>query len=196
MTTKHSFLLKCKICEIYFDKFCDLERHIKSCHEQYQEFACENCDKKFVTKWRMKKHTRIHTNKSTRNCHFFNNCKTCPFEELGCKFLHQESKNCILDQSCLVKLCSYKHSGKVKDKIDEEEATMESLGKSVFNESKISEATVGLSFETSTPKKSFDQCEECNDTSECTDCYVRHMLGRRCCARIAFGQLEPYSLHF
>ena len=79
-TEKHSFLLKCKICEINFDKFCDLERHIKSCHEQYQEFVCENCDKKFVTKWRLKKHTRIHSNKSTRNCHFFNNCKTCPFE--------------------------------------------------------------------------------------------------------------------
>ena len=103
--------------------------------------------------------------------------------------MHQESVNCLADQSCLSKLCSYKHSERIKDKIDEEENNLENLKDSSLNEGKIDEDTEVLSFQTSTPKKSFDQCEECNETSECTDCFVRHMLGRRTCARIAFCQL-------
>ena len=110
-------------------------------------------------------------------------------EELGCKFLHQESKHCHLDRSYLVKLCAYKHSGRINNKSDEEEETLEYLEICPFNENKISEATEALSFETSTPKKCFDQCAECNDTSECIDCFERHMLGRSVCARIAFSPL-------
>jgi hypothetical protein len=48
-TKEHTTLLNCKICEIYFDKFCDPEMHIKRCHEKHQEFVCKKCEKKFVT---------------------------------------------------------------------------------------------------------------------------------------------------
>ena len=52
-------LLKCDICETTFCKSSDLERHIKAKHEGYEEFNCELCNKKFVTLWRMTKHSKI-----------------------------------------------------------------------------------------------------------------------------------------
>ena len=43
-------------------------------------------------------------------CHFFNNGKVCPFEEIGCKFKHVESKECRYGQNCFMKMCQFKHS--------------------------------------------------------------------------------------
>ena len=40
----------------------------------------------------------------------FNNHKVCPFEELGCMFLHEDLGICTYDEECTNKLCSYKHS--------------------------------------------------------------------------------------
>ena len=39
----------------------------------------------------------------------FNNEKVCPFEEVGCKFLHEASEVCFNKGSCKIKLCPYKH---------------------------------------------------------------------------------------
>ena len=85
--TKHK-LLKCQVCEMEFEKFCDLEWHLKAKHEECTKFECDQCQKTFVTEWRLKKHSKIHSNKITKQSHFFTNNVRCPFDELGCKFLH------------------------------------------------------------------------------------------------------------
>jgi hypothetical protein len=68
--------------------------------------------------------------------------------------------------------------------------TMDNLDNRSFNESQKShdekDATKESSFHTSTPKKSFEQCEDCMENSECTDCIVKHMLGRHGCAKVTF----------
>ena len=85
--------------------------------------------------------------------------KSCPFEKLGCKFLH---------------LFSDTHEKRTSSTITY------SLG----------------SFFTSTPRKPFKDCEECMDSSKCTDCIVKHTLGRRACAKLMFcqlGSLQPMT---
>ena len=96
------------MCDEKFRRNCDLELHIKSFHKVPKSF--EWCDKTFVLSWQLKKHQELHTNKMIRFCHYFNNKKECPFEELGCMFLHQNSELCKYDQVCSKQLCSYKHS--------------------------------------------------------------------------------------
>ena len=88
-----SKLVICELCGKVFDKNCDLEHHIIKCHEDYQKFECEKCRKIFVTEWRLNKHRRIHKRKTKKYCYNFNAGKSCPFEELGCKFLHLFSDN-------------------------------------------------------------------------------------------------------
>ena len=43
------------------------------------------------------------------------------------------------------------------------------------------------SFYTSTPRKPFDDCTECMEISKCTDCIVKHTLGRHACAKLMFS---------
>ena len=35
--------------------------------------------------------------------------KHCPYEEIGCKFLHLKSKRCIYQEKCRTKLCPFQH---------------------------------------------------------------------------------------
>ena len=35
--------------------------------------------------------------------------KDCPFEEIGCKFLHKKSKKCYYQENCKNKLCPFQH---------------------------------------------------------------------------------------
>ena len=99
-TQEHSQKLKCSLCDLVFKKRSDLETHIKSKHESTENFECEHCNKKFVLKWRLNKHLRLHTQQNNIRCHYFNNNKPCPFEELGCMFEHSYSKNCKFGEKC------------------------------------------------------------------------------------------------
>ena len=135
------------MCEKRFGKFSDLERHIKDKHENYEGQNCDMCGKTFVTAWRLKKHKQIHVEKFTKSCKYFKGNIECPFEELGCKFLHDVDIEDISDKNC-------------------ENEENKSIDYSSESE---------RSFQTSTPKS--DRCEECMDRSECTDCIVRHVLG-------------------
>ena len=56
-------------------------------HDLVEKFQCEQYDKTFVLEWRLMKHKRIHKEKNITNCHYFNNKKECPFEEIGCMLL-------------------------------------------------------------------------------------------------------------
>ena len=167
---KYTPLLKCDICETTFGKSSDLECHIKAKHEGYEDFNCELCNKKFVTLWRLTKHQQIHYDKSRKFCHYFNQDLNCPFDELGCKFLHMFSAQCKFGQFCTIKLCSYRH--KRKNVINQN-----SKNKKFDNSTDTIEETTEIhSFCTSTPKSEFDQCEECLDKTECVDCVVKHVL--------------------
>ena len=76
----------------------------------FAQHPCDLCGKTFVMKWRFKKHTEAHSNKSQKYCHYFNNDKSCPFDEIGCKFRHQHSDECIFGPKCKNKLCHFKHT--------------------------------------------------------------------------------------
>ena len=85
--------------------------------------------KHFYVNWRLKKHIASH-NESNKFCHYFNNDKVCPFEEVGCKYKHAISDNCKYDKNCRFKLCQFKHTNKnetgkdtltlVKDVVEED----------------------------------------------------------------------------
>ena len=53
-------------------------------------FKCGNCDKLFHLQWRLRKHEQLHTQRSSKPCKYFTSKRGCPFEKLGCKFLHQD----------------------------------------------------------------------------------------------------------
>ena len=82
---------KCKECEENCVKNSDLEKHLIDKHGQEKAFKCENCSKTFILEWRMKKHMMMHDEKISM-CKFFTNSQHCPYEEIGCKFSHEASK--------------------------------------------------------------------------------------------------------
>ena len=61
----------------------------------------------------------IHTGK-VKYCHYYNNGKACPYEEIGCKFLHMESQMCPF-KPCKNSMCQFKHEIQIET-IDEESA--------------------------------------------------------------------------
>ena len=106
----HPRKIKCKLCDANFEKKSDLESHMNLNHGSVEKFQCDQCDKTFVLEWRLMKHKRIHKEKNITNCHYFNNKKECPFEEIGCMFLHSYSKMCKYGKECNKMMCSFQHS--------------------------------------------------------------------------------------
>ena len=72
-----SEIIKCEQCEKEFSEEWKLRAHEKK-HKKYQ---CDQCDKTFEYLDIKKKHILISHEKTKLYCHFFNNQKTCPFEE-------------------------------------------------------------------------------------------------------------------
>ena len=44
--------IKCDLCGNEFERFNDLETHIKASHHNPEKFQCDKCSKDFVIKWR------------------------------------------------------------------------------------------------------------------------------------------------
>ena len=124
----------------------------------------------------------MHEGKKSKHCHYFNNCDVCPFEELGCKFLHILSGKCKFEDLCNKRLCAYQHhlgDRKLPEKLPEaDEESIEHHQESQYSSDELEELTGTFSFQTSTPKQDQNQCEECKDTSECVDCIVQNMVGK------------------
>ena len=119
----HAKVYRCKRCENSFVKSSDLEMHIKSIHIDTTQYKCKECDKTFVLEWRLKKHTVIHEdNDNTKCCHYFNNKKECPYENLGCMFMHKLSRECKYGRKCTSKLCQFQHNN-VKEILREKETS-------------------------------------------------------------------------
>ena len=109
MKTVHPKVVKCNVCEETFDENFNLELHIRLKHEESRNFECNQCGKTFVLMWRFRKHKENHSNQNAKKCHYFNNKKDCPFEEIGCMFEHSLSDMCIYNRNCKNKLCSNQH---------------------------------------------------------------------------------------
>ena len=107
---KHETRIKCKLCEETFDQTFKLELHLKT-HEM-ETFKCERCDKTFHLKWRLEKHKKGHEMVNVKFCHYFNNEKPCPYEEIGCMYMHTKSEACRFQKFCKNKLCQFQHSDK------------------------------------------------------------------------------------
>ena len=176
--------LTCKLCDETFDKYVDLENHIKSCHEKHSVFECEQCKKGFVVKWRLKKHMRLHADINIKTCHYFNNSKNCPYEELGCMFRHSVGKKCNFGLKCTRRLCPHRHdetnTGKDTDMMIDD-------GENVDEDHDDNSDTESDSFKASTPNKNCYKCDECENTTQCTDCYVRQEY---------YGPNKQHRVHF
>ena len=110
MKEKHPKVYRCKDCEKSFVKSSDLETHVKRFHCDTTLYKCDDCSKTFVLEWRLRKHKDIHEeNANRKNCHYYNNMKECPFEDLGCMFMHKMSEECKYGSKCMLKLCQFQH---------------------------------------------------------------------------------------
>ena len=147
--------LTCNKCDDEFSKFCYLEYHIKENHGDFKQHKCYQCKKKYVTSWRLKMHVRIYLHIHN----YFRNNLSCPFEELGCKLsLDVPQKDTFVQKD--------------DTNIDKECETDNS--KSMLNTSSYGTVGEATSFVTSTLKSN----NSCEDSSECVDCFVNHMLVR------------------
>ena len=166
----HQQEIKCKLCKNSFEKYSDLEIHIKAKHETYRKYECEPCGKTFALRWRLRKHLAIHTSSNTKKCHYFNNKKSCPYEEIGCMFEHILSEMCKYGKSCSKKLCSYQHelddtsndendmSDHVNDENDLENEVIDEFEKDDRNILALKEKT-GLDMKILVDVKNCSKCE-------------------------------------
>ena len=53
----------------------------------------------------LRKHVSVHS--TDKYCHYFNNHKDCLFEELGCKFRHEDLSVYKFNRSCENLLCQF-----------------------------------------------------------------------------------------
>ena len=116
----HAVKINCKIRDKNFKLKSDLEKHILQCHDSVKKFNCDKCGKTFALKWRLQKHQKIHTENKLQKCHYYNNMKICPFEEIGCMFEHSLSESCKFGKECNKKLCSFQHMDIHKEVVSED----------------------------------------------------------------------------
>ena len=106
----------CEYCDEIFVENWELEIHLKI-HSEAETYQRDECDKSFVLKWRLEKHKKGHRGKIF--CHFYNNMKHCPYEKIGCMFLHEDSETCKFGVKCTNEMCQFKHLD--NDETDDDE---------------------------------------------------------------------------
>ena len=164
----HEIKFTCKYCSETFDESVKFEVHLNS-HQECTKFKCGECDKEFNLKWRLKKHKTLHQNDNIPSCHYYNNSKNCPFDEIGCKFLHKDSRQCKFNKTCTRNLCQYKHDNDNIISTDKPKDNVKENDKS--NDDEVSE--YDYEFETDEEDESDDDvylqcnfyCDQC-DASE------------------------------
>ena len=105
----HSKKSECNKCDKKFTTSSQLETHLQE-HGSQKENVCKKCGKTFHFSWRLEKHNKMHdSNITVRKCHYFNNDKQCPFDEIGCKFLHEEAVYCKYRSQCKFDKCQFRH---------------------------------------------------------------------------------------
>ena len=104
---------KCKLCEATFSLNCDLEKHMDT-HEAEQKYRCNTCAKTFHLEWRFKKHEENHNRINVKHCKYYSKQELCPFEAIGCQFLHIQTEFCRLDD-CQDLLCPFNHQNVINN---------------------------------------------------------------------------------
>ena len=108
--TNHPKSIVCKLCGDKFSEIHQLEDHLQKVHKRSKRFLCGVCNTGFLMRWRLHKHLEMHKKgEAQRFCHYFNNKKKCPYQDVGCKFLHEESPDCRFEHLCSRQLCQYRH---------------------------------------------------------------------------------------
>ena len=107
MKAKHHRNISCHQCDRKFAMNCDLETHLVSEHGQSKNYMCQLCDMSFILEWRLQKHVEGHSKR--RTCYYFNNDEDCPFQKVGCKFLHKTANKCKYADYCTRTKCQYRH---------------------------------------------------------------------------------------
>ena len=100
-------IFKCDHCEKDFNEKWKLNAHSKTCRMK----KCDVCDKTFKYEDLRKKHMLITHENFKIYCHFYNNEKTCPYNE-DCVFLHEDSSVCKYGMACERNYCMFKHGRK------------------------------------------------------------------------------------
>ena len=144
-----------------FQNLSNLERHIKKDHIVHQSYTCDSCDKTFVTKFRLRKHTKMHSDVKIGTCRYFRNNVFCPFEELGCKFLHSTDKSIGR-----LKSISVNNSGHIENNFE----------KINFFTSTPRKLVVSESYQNM--KETFE-CEGCTNKTQCSVCFVDAYIQKR-----------------
>ena len=103
-------VFKCDHCDKVFNEQWKMSAHVRK-HDKHK---CEQCDKTFKYLDIKKKHILVSHENVKLYCHFFNNQKTCPFDD-ACIFLHEDAKLCRYDRMCERNFCMFKHSKKVDE---------------------------------------------------------------------------------
>ena len=107
-TVPSSKAISCKECGKMFKRNCDLEKHVETVHVSEKTNECEVCGKLFFLHWRLRKHVKMHS-EETKFCSFYNNKLDCPYQEIGCMYLHEASGKCDVKE-CKRKLCQFEHT--------------------------------------------------------------------------------------
>ena len=161
----------------------DLEFHIKTAHDKHKSFQCSKCEKMFVTKWRLARHTKMHSKIFFRKCKYFQNRVKCPFEDLGCKFGHfQENTKDKLDKEETVDELETKndkdmtYENYTMDVSNETDIHKDNVVDTVDERDVITNRTEKSKFYTSTPKKILKECAGCVNSSQCVVCIMKHVL--------------------
>ena len=89
---------KCSFCQTSFEHAFELENHLEETHGEKNKFQCDKCNNTFQLEWRLKKHKRMHIMKNVKCCKYFITNENCPFEKIGCKFLHEAHSGNIMIQ--------------------------------------------------------------------------------------------------
>jgi hypothetical protein len=95
---------KCDQCKKEFDQEWKMNAHERK-HKRYQ---CDRCDESFEYQDILRKHKLVSHENTKLYCHFYNNEKTCPYDE-RCIFLHEDSTFCKYDPNCERDFCMFKH---------------------------------------------------------------------------------------
>ena len=154
-----------------------MSAHVK----KHEEHKCEQCDKSFKYLDLKKKHILISHENVKLYSHFFNNDKTCPFDEIGCMFAHETSEVCRFDKICKNKLCPFQHTITEQEKQNNDKEKGETKVTEEFNITDSDDHEIEMeqcNFKTSPPKKRKDECEDCANQSECIECIVKRYEGK------------------
>lgn len=174
----HKKDLNCKVCDEIFAKTNELESHLKN-HE-VEMFRCSVCEKAFVLKWRLKKHEEAHNRKDVKFCHYYNNDKHCPYEDIGCMFKHATSEMCRFGSRCQNILCQFRHGNKKGGVVNDKENRIYNTEK---NPSKgipiLTDDNDSLS-DSETEDEEELTCEDCGKVLKDFDLYIEHTSAGDC----------------